>query len=165
MSPMARLHIAAAILAISVLSACSGDQSESPARPSPAPSTTFARANLLLDTNEGSQLVEVEVAETPEQHELGLMHRESLPENSGMVFVFFEPQEGGFWMKNTLIPLSIAFFDVDGKILKILDMEPCSEDPCTIYDPGVEYMGALEVNQGAFERWGVAEGDFVRLNR
>jgi uncharacterized membrane protein (UPF0127 family) len=66
-------------------------------------------------------------------------------------------------MKNTLIPLSIAFYDVDGTILRILDMEPCRSDPCRVYDPGVRYAGALEVNQGAFERWGVREGDRLEL--
>jgi uncharacterized membrane protein (UPF0127 family) len=93
------------------------------------------------------------------------MHRESLAEDSGMVFVFFEEQQGGFWMKNTLIPLSIAFFDAKGEILEIMDMEPCEADPCPVYDPGVTYMGALEVNQGAFDSWGVEESDSVILNQ
>jgi uncharacterized membrane protein (UPF0127 family) len=148
--------------------ACSdeGGSSGAPANEaSPSPSPTFARDTLLLDTEDGSKLIDVEVAETTEQHQLGLMHRESLPPDAGMVFVWFEPQTGGFWMKNTLIPLSIAFFDVDGKIVRILDMEPCESDPCPLYEPETEYLGALEVNQGAFDRWGVGEGDFVRLNR
>jgi uncharacterized protein len=132
---------------------------------SPSPSVTFDSATALIDTDKGSVLIDVEVAETGRQRELGLMNRESLPQDAGMVFVFFEPTTGGFWMKNTLIPLSIAFFDVNGKILKILDMEPCTKDPCEVYDPGVTYMGALEVNQGAFERWDVEEGDFIQLNR
>jgi uncharacterized membrane protein (UPF0127 family) len=132
---------------------------------SPSPSATFDSATALIDTDEGSVLIDVEVAETERQRELGLMNRESLPKDAGMVFVFFEPTTGGFWMKNTLIPLSIAFFDVDGKILEILDMEPCTRDPCEVYDPGVTYMGALEVNKGAFDRWNVEEGDFIQLNR
>jgi uncharacterized membrane protein (UPF0127 family) len=149
------------------LSACGGDVGNSAAgvEANPSPSITFARSTALLDTDEGSVLIDVEVAETDEQRRLGLMHRKSLDEQSGMVFVFFEPTKGGFWMKNTLIPLSIAFFDVDGEILKILDMEPCEADPCLSYDPGVTYRGALEVNQGAFEEWDVDEGDFIRLNR
>jgi uncharacterized membrane protein (UPF0127 family) len=81
-----------------------------------------------------------------------------------MVFLFFEPFSGGFYMKNTFIPLSIAYFDEDGKILKILDMDPCEEDS-TLYDPGVSYSGALEVNQGAFDRLGVEEGDRITLTR
>jgi uncharacterized protein len=148
------------------LAACGGEDAESRgSAASPSPSVTFARTTALLDTDEGSVLIDVEVAETNDQRRLGLMHRESLDTDSGMVFVFFEPTRGGFWMKNTLIPLSIAFFDIDGEILKILDMEPCKSDLCPSYDPGVTYRGALEVNQGAFERWGVEEGDSIRLNR
>lgn len=162
---MNRVLIAAALLfATSCGSNANGDGEEGASR-SPSPSPTFAMATVLLEGDEGSTLLQVEVAETDEQRALGLMHRKSLPEDHGMVFVFFEPHRGGFWMKNTLIPLSIAFFDVDGRIRKILDMEPCKADPCPTYDPGVSYMGALEVNQGSFERWGIEEGDFIRLTR
>ncbi len=91
------------------------------------------------------------------------MERRSLAPNSGMAFLFDEPTTNQFWMKNTLIPLSIAFFDAEGKIVKIMDMEPCKADPCETYEPGVEYMGALEVNQGMFERWGVGEGTEIQI--
>jgi uncharacterized membrane protein (UPF0127 family) len=82
-----------------------------------------------------------------------------------MVFLFPQDETGGFWMKNTLIPLSIAYYDRAGKIVRILDMEPCMADSCPVYEPGVAYRGALEVNQGAFRRWGVAEGDTIELER
>ncbi len=134
-------------------------------RPAPSPSASFERATALIDTGGEPVLLDVEIAQTPEQKALGLMHRRSLDPNSGMVFVYFEKQRGGFWMKNTRIPLSIAFFGVDGKILRILDMEPCRRDPCPVYSPGVAYMGALEVNRGAFERWGVEEGDVIRVTQ
>lgn len=164
------IAVLAMVLSLSLV-ACNNDDDPGSAEPptspsaSPSPSVTFAQDRVLLDTDEGSSLIDVEVADTPELRQLGLMHRESLDDEAGMVFVFFDPQQGGFWMKNTLIPLSIAFFDADGEILRILDMRPCEEDPCPIYNPGVEYMGALEVNQGAFDRWGVEEGDFIRMNR
>jgi uncharacterized protein len=155
-----------AVLGLFVASCGSnGDGEVSASRRRPSPSPTFAMATVLLEGDGGSTLLQVEVAETDEQRALGLMQRESLPEDHGMVFVFFETHRGSFWMKNTLIPLSIAFFDVDGKIRKILDMEPCKADPCPSYDPGVSYMGALEVNQGSFDTWGIEEGDFVRLTR
>ena len=80
----------------------------------------------------------VEVADTQEEREVGLMNRESLPADAGMIFVF-EEDTGGFWMKDTLIPLSIAFAAADGTIVSILDMDPCEADPCEIYDPGVPY--------------------------
>ncbi|HEX5470009.1 MAG TPA: DUF192 domain-containing protein [Gaiellaceae bacterium] len=105
----------------------------------------------------------VEVADTEAERERGLMGRSSLAADSGMLFVFGEEHRGAFWMKDTLIPLSIAFYGEDGRILRILDMVPCKEEPCPLYDPEVAYEGALEVNAGAFERWGVSEGDGLRI--
>lgn len=134
------------------------------AETSPSPTVTFGAAKVLIDTEGGSVIVNAEKAETPEQRALGLMHRTSLAPDAGMVFLFFEERTGGFYMKNTLIPLSIAFFDSEGIIVAILDMEPCEADPCEIYDPGVAYEGALEVNQGAFAEWGVEVGDRVTVS-
>ena len=119
----------------------------------------------FIDARGGQVTVAVELADTPSERERGLMGRRSLDADAGMVFVFPEPVSGGFWMKDTLIPLSIAFYDQDGRILRILDMEPCRQDPCPVYEPGVTYRGALEVNRGAFRRWGVLEGDRLRLKR
>ena len=135
--------------------ACYGDEEE------PA----FPFATVLLDNGDETTLLTVEVAETDEQHELGLSGRDSLEEDRGMVFVFFEERQTGFWMKDTEIPLSIAFFDDEGTIVDILDMKPCEKDPCKHYVPDAPYMGALEVNQGSFEDWDVSEGDKVRLTR
>lgn len=91
------------------------------------------------------------------------MGRESLGEDEGMVFVFFEESTGGFWMKDTLIPLSIAFFDAEGTIVDILDMEPCESEPCESYFPSSPYFGALEVNKGAFAEWGIEIGDHIEV--
>lgn len=144
------------------------------AAPSPSPvategqtsGVTFSPGKALIDTDEGSVLLDVELAENEEQRQQGLMFRESLDEDSGMLFTFFEEASpGGFWMKNTLIPLSIAFIDTDSKIVAILDMEPCQADPCPVYDPGLPYAAALEVNQGAFDEWGVETGDRVTVTR
>ena len=118
---------------------------------------------VLIDTGERSVRVRVEIADSPSERERGLMNRKSLPEDAGMLFVYESDTTGGFWMKDTLIPLSIAFYDANGKIVRILDMEPCRSEPCPVYDPGVAYRGALEVNRGAFERWGVREGDVITL--
>jgi uncharacterized membrane protein (UPF0127 family) len=138
-----------ALLLLVLLAACGGEEGD----------------KLVIDTGEGDVEVPVEVADSRGERQVGLMNRESLPEDSGMVFLFPEPTTGGFWMKNTLIPLSIAFYGRDGTIVRILDMDPCRADPCPIYEPGVAYTAALEVNQGAFARWGVSEGDVVRLER
>jgi uncharacterized protein len=106
----------------------------------------------------------VQVADTPKKRDKGLMFVEKLPENEGMLFVFSAKRYGGFWMKNTLIPLSIAFLDSDGKILKILGMLPCKEEFCPTYDPEIFYNYALEVNLGWFEKNQINEGDFVKLD-
>jgi uncharacterized protein len=121
------------------------------------------RPRAVIETSSGEVAVEVEIADDRGERAQGLMGRTELADDAGMVFVFPEATRGAFWMKDTLIPLSIAFYDEAGRILRILDMEPCREDPCPLYDPEVEYRGALEVNQGAFARWNVREGDRVRL--
>jgi len=120
---------------------------------------------VTIETDGGPVEVAVEIADSDEEREVGLMNRESLAEDAGMLFVFEEDVDFGFWMKNTLIPLSIAFADADGEIVRILDMEPCEADPCRVYDPEASYRTALEVNQGAFADWGVAEGDRLIYDR
>ena len=120
---------------------------------------------VLLGSDDDEVFVDVEIAQTDEQRATGLMNRESLPDDAGMMFMYFQPTTSGFWMKNTKIPLSIAFVGEDQTILKIMDMDPCTKEPCRIYSPGVEYTAALEVNQGAFEEWGIEEGDTVTLLR
>lgn len=118
---------------------------------------------ISIDTAGGEVTVQVEVADTSAEQQRGLMGRQSLASDAGMVFVFPKDTRDAFWMKDTLIPLSIAFYDQQGRIVSVLDMEPCHADPCPIYSPGVAYRGALEVNRGAFERWGVRIGDSLRL--
>lgn len=109
--------------------------------------------------------IDLQIAETPAQRAFGLMRRKRLPADAGMAFLFARPTTSGFYMKNTPLPLSIAFFDDDGKILRILDMQPCREPACRVYYPDVAYTGALEVNRGSFARWGIDEGDTIEINR
>ncbi len=87
------------------------------------------------------------------------MYRKSLAENSGMLFYFDKPQPVGFWMKNTLIPLSIAYLDEKGEILEIYPLTPLDETPTTSRSYRVKY--ALEMNQGWFKKNGVKPGDRV----
>jgi uncharacterized protein len=158
---MRRLAIVA-VAALAIGAGCSSARSGS-ALPQPSPS--FNRGTVLIDTGDDTVMLHALFAQNEIEREYGLMNRDSLPEDEGMVFVFFEETASGFWMKDTLIPLSIAFFDVDGNILAILDMEPCPPrtSDCPIYSPDVSYMGALEVNKGAFDRLGVSVGDTVHL--
>jgi uncharacterized membrane protein (UPF0127 family) len=121
--------------------------------------------SVSIDTAGGEITVPVEVADTPARRERGLMGRESLASDAGMVFVFARDTNDAFWMKDTLIPLSIAFYDHQGRIVSLLDMEPCRAEPCPLYSPGAFYRGALEVNRGAFARWGVRVGDQLRLEQ
>lgn len=135
---------------MAVLAGCGGDGAE-------------PGAQAVLSHGSQEKRISVEIADTPSERGQGLMGRETLPADAGMVFVFPEDVRGAFWMKDTLVPLSIAFYSADGRILEILDMEPCAADPCPLYDPGVAYRGALEVNQGAFAGWGVSVGDRLRI--
>jgi uncharacterized protein len=144
--------VLAALLSALAVAACGGGGEESGPR-------------VVIETDDDEVAVEVEVADSPEERAVGLMSRESLGEDAGMIFLFPEEHSGGFWMKDTLTPLSIAFADAEGRILRILDMEPCEAEPCEIYDPGVSYRSALEVNQGAFSEWGVEEGDRLTFER
>lgn len=105
----------------------------------------------------------VQIADTQRKREQGLKFVRLLPENEGMLFVFLEKTAAGFWMMDTYIPLSIAFVDTNGEILRILDMFPCTRYPCPIYNPGVYYQYAVEVNLGWFQRNGIKVGDYVRF--
>lgn len=102
-----------------------------------------------------TERVAVKVADTSARRQHGLMEVAELPDGTGMLFMFAEDREGGFWMKDTLVPLSIAFVAADGDVLEILRMEPCEDDPCPVYDPGVTYRYALEVPAGWFADVGV----------
>ncbi len=119
---------------------------------------------LHVRTHSGVASLNVEIAADGRARSVGLMGRPRLAPDAGMVFVFDQPAAGGFWMKNTLIPLSIAFWDQSGQILKILDMTPCRADPCRLYYPAVVYAGAVETNRGWFAAHGVRQGDRVALS-
>ena len=105
--------------------------------------STPARGIATLSGGGHTVTVRVELARTRAERERGLMHRRSLPPDAGMAFLYAERTRGPFWMKNTLIPLSAAFFDARGRILRILRLEPCRSDPCRLYDPRVAYRGVL----------------------
>jgi uncharacterized membrane protein (UPF0127 family) len=108
-----------------------------------APSSSEARPVATGLTLDGVSF-RPELALTSESRSLGLMHRRKAPMD-GMLFVFPRAASGGFWMKNTLVPLSIVFFDSRGQRVRRLSMTPCRRDPCPIYDPGKSYRFALEL--------------------
>jgi uncharacterized membrane protein (UPF0127 family) len=102
-----------------------------------------------------------EVARTDAERETGLMFRHSLADGEGMLFVFEKDQMLSFWMKNTLIPLSIAYIAYNGRILEIHDMKPQDLSPVR---SGRSARYALEVPQGWFERAGIRPGDTLLLS-
>ena len=103
----------------------------------------------------GIHVITAEVAATPHSRMVGLMMRDRLAPNHGMVFVFEDKSQHCFWMRNTLIPLSLAFIDDDGTIASIADMAPKSEASTCATRP-IRY--ALEMDQGWFAKRGVSPG-------
>jgi len=124
------------------------------------------KADLSTVTIEaaGGKKVEVlvEIADGPLEQQRGLMYRTALGEDRGMLFVFPEEQPLSFWMKNTKIPLSIAYIDSKGRITDLLDMKALDDEP-PHYTSSEPVRYALEVNQGFFEERGVKVGDHAEL--
>ena len=119
-------------------------------------------ANIITitATNEERSEVEVEIADDIAEQRRGLMERTELAENAGMLFVFDREEPRSFWMRNTLIPLSIAYIASDGRIVDIQDMQPLDETSHPSAEPA-QY--ALEVNQGFFAERGIEVGNLVEI--
>jgi uncharacterized membrane protein (UPF0127 family) len=115
------------------------------------PQTKLQRVKLSA----GMHQIDAQLALTPEQRQIGLMFRQEMPQTEGMLFVFEQPAQQCFWMKNTLLPLTAAFVADDGTIVNLADMKPqttdshCSEKP-------VRYV--LEMNAGWFAKKGIKAG-------
>jgi uncharacterized membrane protein (UPF0127 family) len=107
----------------------------------------------------GNHEISVEVAADDPTRRRGLMERESMPENHGMLFIFPHEKVLGFWMKNTPLALSIAYADKQGYIVRIADLEPLSTDGVSSVRPA---LYALEMNRGWFKKNGVIVGDQLR---
>jgi uncharacterized membrane protein (UPF0127 family) len=106
----------------------------------------------------------VTVADTPSEREHGLMGVSHLAKDEGMVFLFDGPTRASFWMKDTLVPLSVAFWNRTGTVVDVLDMQPCASDPCPLYAPNGTYTTALEMNLGWFHQHGVRIGDHAEFS-
>ena len=117
--------------------------------------------NIPIERNgQVISVVRAEIARTQEERQQGLMFRQNLPDGEGMLFIFERDEILSFWMRNTYIPLSIAFITYDGRIVDIKDMYPLDETSVTS-SRSVRY--ALEVPQGWFSRAGVQVGDIVKI--
>lgn len=100
----------------------------------------------------------IEIADTFASRQQGLMNREYLPQDAGMLFVFDVPGSYWFWMKNTLIPLDIIWMDEDFVVVDTATMTPCQADPCPIYNHSWQALYALEINAGLVEEYDVVPG-------
>lgn len=124
--------------------------------PGPVLNDTPDAASVVFHTDSNQTVLDVEIADTPSERAIGLMGRSHLDQDRGMIFVWDSPVQDGFWMKNTFIPLSIAFLDEDGIIIDIQDMEPQTLET---HAPNQPYFYAIEVNQGYFDGKGITVGD------
>ncbi len=135
--------------------------------PAVAESTTaLERQPLLIKAGQEVFRLEVEMARTADERRTGLMDRDSLAPDAGMLFVYdrIQPPQSGFWMYRTRIPLDIAFIDAHGRIATIHTMQPCPSDTpreCPATLAGAPYQAALEVNAGYFAERGIEEGACV----
>ena len=112
-----------------------------------------------IQLSAGMHLIRAEVAQSPDQRSIGLMHRPSMGPNEGMLFVFEQPGQQCFWMKNTLLPLSIAFLADDGSVVNIDDMKPQTLDSHCSTKP-VRFV--LEMNEGWFAKRGIKAGSALK---
>lgn len=155
---LARLAVLLLLAASAVLPACNRSW-ETGRNSSDLPTGTLEIAGderLVLD---------VDLALTSRTQARGLMEVEEIPDDYGMVFLWSDSGRHSFYMKDTLIPLDIAWWNAEGEIVDIQTMQPCTEEPCRTYVPADTHVGAVEVNAGLLERAGVEVGDKVTLTR
>lgn len=119
---------------------------------------------VILNSEKGRTEIRVDIADTRDERTKGLMFRKSMPHDEGMFFIF-EKEEGlNFWMKNTLIPLDMIFFDHDYKVINIAkNVQPCKKEPCELYSSAKAAKFVLEVNGGLTDEIKLKEGDKAEL--
>jgi hypothetical protein len=123
----------------------------------------LAQVPLTVQSRSGTHRFTVEVARTPEQQAMGLMHRQSLAPDRGMLFPYAPPQNASFWMKNTLIPLDIIFIREDGTVARVAENTvPLSLDPIPSLEP---VAAVLEIAGGRAAELGIQAGDKVNWAR
>lgn len=137
-----------------LLPVCASDPVADAGAGDPSSTVTFEDQEAM-----SASTLHVEVADTASEHRKGLMHVESLPADAGMAFVFDEPTDTTFWMKNTLIPLSVAFVGEDDVVIGVRDMQPCDADPCPTYGVDRPFVLAVEANLGWFADHAIGPGD------
>jgi len=149
------LTLLATALCLLVLAACG------PRHETGTPQPRLAVEPLSIETAGGKTIeLQVEIADTEPKRQAGLMFRPPVPKGEGMLFIFDQPAERSFWMKNTPEPLDILYISAGGRIISIArKTKPWSEEPIPSHGPA---LGALEIAGGRSAELGVAEGDRVR---
>ncbi|MGH7998542.1 MAG: DUF192 domain-containing protein [Brasilonema sp.] len=142
-------------------------QSQAPMSWEQKPSTKSAAQQLPISAvamiPDGTK-IQLEVAQTPQQQQMGLMYRSTLPDNRGMLFQFPSPIKAGFWMKNVPVPLDMVFM-LDGKVQYIAaSVPPCNSDPCSTYSPQTAFNQVIELRSGRAAQLGLKVGSYVKIN-
>ena len=159
---MIRLWLPAAAAAL-ITAACGAAPQSTPtptrtAPPAP-PSTSGPRVRMP-----SGAVYRLELARTPEEQAQGLMYRESLPERTGMLFLFSDGAPHHFWMKNTMIPLDMVWMDAEGKVIYVsADTPPCKADPCPSYGPDSPAASVLEIAGGNAAKENISVGAVLRF--
>ncbi len=155
-------------LVVITLIGCGGNSPESLAETvsttaPAAPEPTRALPEAIVP--DGRRMT-LELALTRDEIGQGMMFRNSLPDNRGMLFLFAEQRFPSFWMKNTLIPLDMVFLSPDGTIVDVIhNALPCTKDPCPQYVPKAEALAVLEVAAGVAQAYGLEEGIQLEFER
>ena len=132
--------------------------------PAPSPATTTTASSAQRIVLPDRSVVAVEVASDDETRSQGLMYRDHLAGDRGMIFLFMQPGEYPFWMKNTLIPLDMIWMDSQHRIVHVAhDVQPCKADPCPNYPPNAQASSVLELAAGVAAKHHLANGDVLRF--
>ncbi|MEO8541332.1 MAG: DUF192 domain-containing protein [bacterium] len=133
---------------------------DGPASATPTATSTAAADQILVQQGDATAAVAVEIAATFAQRQVGLMNRREMSEDAGMLFLFPRDVQYGFWMKDTYLPLDIAYISASGEVVQIFAAKPLDE---TVLVPATQYRYVLEVNQGWFQRHSLGVGAQVTL--
>ena len=152
------------ITAILVIAACSQpNQNPSANAVSTPPPTPIALPRAVLPDG---LAIDLELAMTAQEISNGLMFRPSLSDSRGMLFLFEQPRQPSFWMKNVLIPLDLVFLDGTGTVVDVIaDVQPCATDPCPNYPPSSPCEAVLEINAGSAAAHGIEVGAILQFER
>ena len=164
-----KLGQALGLAALLLAAGCEKDKPDMPPsvvtkKPPVEPATGQAQPRLkTIKLYLGAAELTVEIADENLERMAGMMHRTTMPKNEGMLFVFPKQHQTGFWMKNTTVPLSIAYIDPASRVIEIHDLQPGNTKPAESRSARVQY--ALEVNQGWFAKNGIKPGAVLATDR